>query len=116
MGKCLLAWDRDPEQAVGRLTRLSPLTPHTITDPDRLVAELDAVRRQGWAVNNEERIAGVRTVAVPVFGPGEVAVAAIAVQGPATRVTPDRDGELAAELQDAAGRVGRIVGALAMAE
>lgn len=40
--------------------------PNTMTTLDALVAELDRVRQQGYAINDEELAAGLRSVAVPV--------------------------------------------------
>lgn len=67
---------------------LEPWTPRTITTPERLRDELAAIRRRGWAVDDEERELGVRCVAAPIVdGAGRV-VAAISVSGPTTRLTP----------------------------
>jgi DNA-binding IclR family transcriptional regulator len=45
---------------------LTPHTPHTITDPDRLRACLAEVRRSGYAVTSEEMTLGSCSVAAPV--------------------------------------------------
>lgn len=86
MGKCLLAFAPDPATAAAELGRLSRATERTITTQAALQAELDRVRATGWALNDEERHPGVRAVAAPVLDAGGVAVAAVAVQGPAVRV------------------------------
>lgn len=101
MGKCLLAWDADPAGAVDRLGRLVAVTDRTITEPGALRAELDRVRRQGWALNDEERVPGVRAVAVPVLDAAGVALAAIAVQAPALRLADDRLDEVVHHLRTA---------------
>ncbi|MGH9245601.1 MAG: IclR family transcriptional regulator [Acidimicrobiales bacterium] len=87
MGKCMLAHSGDINAAVSALPELEKLTPRTITNRRRLRAELETVRERGWALNDEERNPGVRAVAVPVLH-GDRAIAAIAVQGPITRL-PD---------------------------
>ena len=64
LGRVLLAaqsdeWlDRFLETAV-----LSPLTARTVVDPERLRAELLKVRRQGWALVDQELEEGLRAVA-----------------------------------------------------
>lgn len=85
VGKVLLA-AMDPERALGVLRRrgLTPLTAHTITDPDAFVAELERVRDLGFAVDEQEQEIGVRCVAVPV-GSGQDVVAALSLSGPAER-------------------------------
>lgn len=67
MGRVLLA-DK-PERELDELlatTVLSPLTPHTVTDPDELRAELARVRDQGYAVCDQQLALGLLSVAVPI--------------------------------------------------
>jgi IclR family pca regulon transcriptional regulator len=61
--------------------------PNTITTLDALVAELEQVRRQGYAVNDEELAGGLRAVAAPVRGHTEQVVAAVNVSVPSVRVS-----------------------------
>jgi DNA-binding IclR family transcriptional regulator len=65
---------------------LDRVTPHTITDRDRLAAELDEARRSGVARTHEELEVGLDAIAAPVFGPGGDVVAALDVSGPSHRV------------------------------
>ena len=110
MGKVLLAFADDADQVVASLPRLAKLTGSTITSRSALRAELDEVHQRGWALNDEEREAGVRTVAAPVLGPNGRATAAIAVQGPTVRVTDGRLDEIAELVRAAAADVsGRLV-------
>ena len=89
VGKVLLS--RLDDAAVRQLVRrtgLPAMTDHTITVPERLLAELARVRAQGYAVDDGEQEVGVRCVAVPVEGgPGTIAVS---VSGPSGRLTEDR--------------------------
>ena len=105
MGKVLLAFADDADQVVAALPRLAKLTGSTITSRAALRAELDEVHQRGWALNDEEREAGVRTVAAPVLGANGRARAAIAVQGPSVRVTDARLDEIAAAVRSAAAEV-----------
>lgn len=68
-------------------TGLPAATPRTITDPAAMVAELERIRAQGYALDDEEQELGVRCVAVPVAG--TPALAAISVSGPQGRLTRD---------------------------
>ena len=65
----------------------------TITELDSFVIELDNVRENGWAADEEEQEAGVRCVAVPV-GAGDRVLAAVSLSGPAERFGGGRDPEL----------------------
>jgi DNA-binding IclR family transcriptional regulator len=105
MGKSLLAFAGPLDDVVDALPELAALTGHSITSRSALRSELDHVKEQGWALNDEEREAGVRTVAAPVLGPDGRARAAIAVQGPTVRMTDERLPELAALVTATARRV-----------
>lgn len=60
-------------------------TPRTITDPDRLVAELQTIRERGYAVDDGEQEIGVLCIAVPLGG--VMPRVAVSVSGPAGRLT-----------------------------
>jgi IclR family acetate operon transcriptional repressor len=109
MGKCLLAFAPDPATAVSGLPRLKRATSRTITSHTALRAELERTREAGWAVNDEERHPGVRAVSAPVLGPGGVAVAAVAVQGPVVRVDTSDVERLAGLVQAAAHSVAPLL-------
>ena len=62
-------------------------TPNTITDRQQLSKELERIRRDGLAVDREEREIGLRCIAAPVLdGRGRV-IAAVSISGPAQRIT-----------------------------
>ena len=65
-------------------------TDQTITDAKALDAELAAIRRQGRATDNEEYLAGLVCVAVPVTAADGRAVACVAVHAPVARMALDR--------------------------
>ena len=67
LGRVLLADlpDRDLDQLLSQV-EFERLTPHTVTDEGALRAELDRVRRQGWAVVDQELEVGLRSIAVPL--------------------------------------------------
>ncbi len=112
MGKILLAFDPDPTEAVRSVTRLIKLTESTITSRSVLNRVLEETRGRGWAINDEEREPSVRTVAVPVRAPDGWAVAAVAVQGPSSRMTDDQIRSLLPSLQATANAVSKRLSAL----
>jgi IclR family pca regulon transcriptional regulator len=79
-GKVLLASlpieDADSIIMEGPLERR---TPHTITDRDKLLAELRQVRLQSWAVAEDEMEMGTIGIAVPIFDRSGKVTAALAV-------------------------------------
>jgi IclR family acetate operon transcriptional repressor len=87
VGKALLAQlSADEVSRIVATAGMPARTEHTITDVDRLLAELEVVRSQGYAVDDGEQELGVRCVAVAV--PGSP-TSALSVSGPASRVTPE---------------------------
>ena len=64
-------------------------TSNTITDPERLLAELDRIREQGYALNLSEDLDGIHAVGVPLTVDGEVQ-GALSVAGPAHRMPKER--------------------------
>lgn len=60
-------------------------TENTITDRDELYEELERVRKQGYATNEEESINGLWSIGVPVIPNGEVA-GSFSVSGPRHRL------------------------------
>ncbi|MDG5777194.1 IclR family transcriptional regulator [Haloarculaceae archaeon H-GB2-1] len=76
-------------------------TPHSTTDREALFAELRTVREQGYAVNDEELMEGLRSVSAVVHDHDGSVLGAISVSGPTYRFTMDRiDGEIADLLLD----------------
>lgn len=60
-------------------------TPNTVVEPIRIVADLAAVRQNGYAVDNGEFLPGISCVAVPVRNIAEKVVAAVAISAPGDR-------------------------------
>ncbi len=103
IGKALLAYHA-PE-AVARIVReqgLAAFTARTITDPEALGAELEAIRARGWAMDDEERTEGMRCIAAPIFNEFREATAGVSISGPTVRMA--RAGSDALGAQGAGGR------------
>lgn len=64
---------------------LPPTTRQTITTRDELFDELDRTRKRGFAIDDEERIEGLRCIAAPIrFDSG--VVGAISISAPTVRI------------------------------
>jgi IclR family acetate operon transcriptional repressor len=111
MGKALLAFPRrgDLQASLAAVPELPRLTEHTITRPEDLLAELEAVRARGYSVNDREQDLGFRAIGAPILGPEGWAHAAVAVQGPVARVDDARIGALGALVVDAAADLAGIL-------
>jgi len=84
-GKVLLAFGRAQLPAGG----LKAYTARTVTDRRKLAAELERVRRQGWAEAAGEREPHLNAIAAPVFGASGELAAIVGVQGPSSRFGRD---------------------------
>jgi len=79
-GKVMLAFD-----GVAPARELQAYTPRTITDPRQLEAEVERVRRRGWADAFEEREIGLNAIAAPVWASDGALAGIISLQGPIPR-------------------------------
>lgn len=88
LGKVLLA-ALEPDDLDARLgaTPLVRLTHRTLVDPGELVSVLTQVRKQGYAIDDEERGIGIRCVAAPVRNHRGSVIAALSVSGPIFHMT-----------------------------
>jgi DNA-binding IclR family transcriptional regulator len=77
------------EQILNR-EELRRFTDHTITDRFLLAKELDAIRQQGYALDDEEHEVGVRCVAAPVRNSQGATIAALSISMPSVRL-PDSE-------------------------
>lgn len=90
--------------------KLEEFTPNTITDIDKLIAEIENVRQRGFALDSEELQAGLVCVGVPVRDYTGRIIAALSLSGPShrmnfTRILEIKDGLIKAseELSDKLG-------------
>ncbi len=111
VGKALMSGMTDEE--IDRLIRTQGLEPHTrytITDPDRLKRELEAIRKKGVAIDNEELNLGVKCVAAPIKDRSSAVVAAISLSGPAQRFTKTAIQRFEKHLKQASMEISQALG------
>jgi DNA-binding IclR family transcriptional regulator len=112
MGKVLLS--SLPIDTRRRLLTSGPLhkyTDNTITDLNRLEAELETIRKRDFAIDNQEFLAGVVCIATPVRNHGRDVVAAIAISAPIARMSVDSALQKEPLLKAAAERMGATLAA-----
>jgi IclR family transcriptional regulator, KDG regulon repressor len=84
LGKGLIAFGDYPlPQEMPRLT------PRTITDVEELRNHLEAIRKLGYALDDEENESGVRCLAAPIYNDVGIAVAMLGISGPTVRINYD---------------------------
>jgi len=111
IGKALLSrMDDKRQRQVLAASKLEQYTPHTLTDPEAMIADLNETKARGYAFDGEERNIGMRCIAAPVYDVFGEAIAGISVSGPTSRITDARIAELASPVIDAAARLTRAIG------
>ncbi len=113
LGKALLAHH---QYLAAELTRvgLGAFTTSTITDLYQLRRELQDVRERGWAIDREELIEGVVSLAAPIEDRRGLTVGAIGISGARDRIWHNGGAreELVTYVRDAARSVSRELGAI----
>lgn len=82
--------------------RLAPCTSSTIMSRAELQVELEATRRRGYALDDEEFEDGIRAVSAPIRDINGNVIAALSMPGPVSRMPPERLDEIVDALLDAA--------------
>lgn len=89
-GKVLLAYCDKAELGwifeSGELTKQGP---NTITDPEQLLSELDNIRKNGYAVDDEESLDGLMCIAVPIFNHLKECIKSLSISGPKEAILSD---------------------------
>jgi DNA-binding IclR family transcriptional regulator len=109
-GKVLLAHVSDDRFADLTAAPLCRFTDRTTTDVDVLRAEVDTVRRNGYAVAVDELELGLTAIAAPITGPdGEVA-GSVSASGPTFRIPAGRVSHVATKVVEAGQQISRRLG------
>jgi DNA-binding IclR family transcriptional regulator len=111
VGKTLLAYQsEDLLNQIVQAPGLTRMTAHTITALPQLRRELERIRQQGYALDQEEAVEGLCCVAGPVFNHTGQIVAAFSVAGSATRMTPARLPEIAQLVRETSQQISYRLG------
>ncbi|MBY0507092.1 MAG: IclR family transcriptional regulator [Bryobacteraceae bacterium] len=110
LGKAILAWQ--PDDVVKRLAaqKLERFTRRTLTSASELREELRRTHQRGYAIDDEEGVAGLRCVAAPILNRAGVSVAALSISAPVEVMAPAALADLAAKISQAALKVSAQIG------
>jgi IclR family acetate operon transcriptional repressor len=112
VGKALLSAITDKKMTKILQQRGMPrLTVKTITSPAALRADLERIRVQGYAIDDEEHDVGLRCIAAPIFDETGDVVAAVSASGPMVRITEERIGQLGGLVLATAREISAAMGA-----
>ena len=108
VGKCLLAWlPRHEIESLVRAQGLKKRTPKTITTLTKLLADLELVKQEGYAVDDEENSLGARCLGAPVFDAAGTVAAALGASGTLTQVDEVSTPRIVEALKETARRISR---------
>lgn len=106
-GKAILSQLEDARvEAILDEHGLPQTSARTITDREELFDELEEIREQGFAINQEESIEGIHGVAVPVLDMDGSVLGGISLAGPSKRLGIEK---LADEYADLLSRARNVV-------
>ena len=111
VGKAILA--SKSEQNVSQVLQhkgLPRFTDHTIDKPSEFRAALEIIRKQGYALDDEEHAVGLRCVAASIFDENSNALAAISLSGPKARIVDNRLHELGTAVRQTADDITAALG------
>lgn len=95
VGKAIAAdMEESKIHALWEASDIQMLTPHTITDYSVFLERLDQVRKDGFALDDEENEVGVRCIAVSIPDYGGHTKYAFSISAPVARMTDERIEEL----------------------
>jgi len=111
LGKALAAFlPAELRASVLSTIKFQPATPKTIMNLVQFRQELEKIRRQGYAVDDEEAVQGARCVSAPILNSDCEPIAAVSVSGPVTRVSPNQVAALAGAVNSAARAISVAMG------
>ncbi len=99
VGKAIMATMEEKELAqIWEESKIEKKTEHTITDFKHLKQVLEQVKKQGYALDNEENELGVRCIAACLYDYHRKVKYAFSISGPVSRMTDVRIQELSREV------------------
>jgi IclR family transcriptional regulator, KDG regulon repressor len=111
VGKVMLAYmpDEQRNQTLPQLT-LKRFTPNTVGNLQQLEAELQRIRKSGYACDLEEHELHIRCVAAPIWDHAGVVNASLSITAPIVRMAISRLRQLATLIQAAGLQISRELG------
>jgi len=111
LGKCLLAYlSPDHIERIISTVKFVKYTENTITDSSALQLELKKIRKQGFAVDNEEFQDDLLCVAAPIINEKlDTIVAAVSVAAPKSRISMEKIYIIKDDLIDTATKISGVV-------
>lgn len=111
MGKVMSAFAKEEtkQELVQKLT-MEPMTNFTIIDRNKFQQELEQIRVQGYALDDQEIVEGARCIAAPIFDMFDRLVGSISLSGAIHRIPDEKIAEMASTVMASANKISRKLG------
>ncbi|TCP29585.1 IclR family transcriptional regulator [Scopulibacillus darangshiensis] len=93
-GKAVMAFLSEKEQAAIIEKGVDRLTSNTITNPEQLINDLEAIRKRGWCYTLGEYSDEVVGLGIPLFNHKNQVIASLTIAAPSYRLSEERAKEL----------------------
>lgn len=105
LGRCILAYQ--PQEILDRLlaSPIEACTKNTITDPDKMRAELNKIRLEGYAIEDEQFQIGLFCIAAPIKGFKGRVIASISTTIPKYRLDEKKVPEIIEDMIETANNI-----------
>jgi DNA-binding IclR family transcriptional regulator len=90
--------------------RISQYTNNTITNKGEFIKKLEEMKKNGYAIDNEEYVEGLKCVAAPIFDHDGKVRFSLSTTGPAFRMNEERIKELIVIIKEAANEISQRIG------
>lgn len=111
LGKAMLAnMEAEERRALLSDYEFIPVTPRTITNLNDFEQELERVRTEGYAVDEEENELGGRCLAAPIFDVSGRPVAAVSISVPVQRLPREKIAKYGMKIKEAGLEISRNIG------
>jgi DNA-binding IclR family transcriptional regulator len=104
-GKLLLAFSPPDVREQYLNGQLTAVTQNTITERSLLDEQFEVIKKQGYAVDNEEVNLGIRAVGAPIFDRNRQVMAAVVLTGLAPRIDINDTSGIINKVKRAAERI-----------
>jgi DNA-binding IclR family transcriptional regulator len=109
-GKLMLAYGGDAAMERVLAKSLPRSTPATITERATLRAEVEQVRRQGWAIAPNQAVTGLNALAAPIFDALGTFIGAIAIVDSIQFIPEDPSARQVRQTMDAGRKISTTIG------
>lgn len=112
IGKSIFAFlpDEKIEEVINE-AGLRQFTEKTLTTKEKMLENIQLIRKRGYSIDDEEHEAGIKCAAAPIFNHHGEVIAGISVAGPIMRVTEEKLEMMAREVLRVSNELSKLLGA-----